>query len=207
MKHILIFLLPFVAGIVTDQLLIERPAQAQKSVETPAGGSRPSLTIGYTNVTVGMPKEEALAALSASYNIVQRNDGQRSTIMDKPIIRNGVADYTYTHVPGSVTFENGAVTEISRNWGEGQSGPAVESLWGSFWGAVTSTIPDNNERYVTVLLKAYSTKTPAYQAQTIDVRLNSHRLISISRGAFEARPVGEPSARMLANVSVEETVF
>lgn len=198
MKRALILVLPFLAGLVADRLLIERPVLGQTASN--ARITPPQLSIGYTTITVGMPKEQAIAALSA-YQLGSTKEGESTIIATKPVIRNGAPDNSNIHILGTLRFENGLVSEISRYWGTG-AGPEVERVWQALWGAVASTVPEN--RPTTVLLQTHTTRSPQHNYAEIRIVLD-HRVVSIQRGQSEFQ---EPDAvRSFSDVSIEEFVF
>ena len=123
---------------------------------------------------------------------------------DQPVLRDGV---NYLRYLGSITFENEAVAQITRNWGESEGGPEVERTWRSLWGAVTSAIPDS-QRYSPVSVRAYTTASPQVQLREIEILVTPNRAVSIEWSDIDASGVViSPTARSLSFVSVVETVF
>ena len=96
MKRAPSFLLFFVAGILTDRLLIERPvrAQTQKS---------PGLAIADTTLAVGMPKDKALGLLAA-YNVGPPGKSGRCLITTKIVSRGDVSNFS---VLRTIKFNDG----------------------------------------------------------------------------------------------------
>jgi hypothetical protein len=198
MKRALLFLLPFIAGIATDRFLAPTLAQAQT-------GRAPSLTIDDATLSVGMSKTEAVARLS-NYTLSTPHANGRSTIVGKPVVRDGINHFD---LPGSITFNNGVVTEVTRNWGGGEQSPEVERLWKSFWGVVNSSIPVG-QSYVPLSMRAYAVSSPESQSQTIDILVGAHHVVSIQRVELLLNPskmLVSPPPGGVWNVSVDETVF
>jgi hypothetical protein len=142
-----------------------------------------------------MSRREALDKLS-SYHVGGGDD--RVLIMTS-------ADPRLMQVLGSLYFVNDRVTEISRDWGEGQSGSEVESLWRSFWGVVTNHIPVDLP-YRNYAIKTSSTNSPEGQREEIDIRTDAHHMITIQRFVIGSGVVVSP-ASVPPHVSVDETVF
>ena len=193
MNRLLIVSVSFVAGLLTDRLIIERPAHAQTRPSSDAQSA--SLSIGTATITMGMSRREALDKLSR-YN-VGGND-------DHPIVMTSTDPRT-VRVLGSLYFANDRVTGISRNWGEGQSGPEIESLRRSFWGVVTNYIPTDLP-YRNYSIKTSSMNSPQGQLEGIDIRADAHHAITIQRFVTGAGEVVS-TASVPPAVSVDETVF
>ena len=77
-----------------------------------------------------MSKDEAVANL-ANYGVGNVKDGRPVLVTTKNVVRDGVNHF---RVLGNIIFENSSVKQITRDWGEGESGPEVDRLWRSFWG-------------------------------------------------------------------------
>ena len=150
-----------------------------------------------------MPKDAALAALS-EYNVVTLKERDRMTITTKPVLRDGI---NYLRFLGSITFRNSVVAEVSRSWGESESGREVQGLWKSIWGAVTNSIPDST-RYTPVSVRAYTTATPQGQWKALDILVTSNRRVSINWSDVDTSGIViSPTVHTLSFVSIEETVF
>jgi hypothetical protein len=199
MKRVAAVSLAFIAGVAADRLFVERPVLAQAS--KPATDSS-SLAIGNASIAIGMSKEKALASLSA-YNVAFLRDDQ-ATVTTRPAQRDGAS---YLRFLGDISFENGTVTQITRNRDQRESGPEIQRLWRSLWGAIATTIPDS-ERYTPVSIRAYSTTSPQSQWKKIDLLLRSNRVVSIGWADVDtAGIVISPKVSSISSVGVEETVF
>jgi hypothetical protein len=194
MKRAPIFLLVFFAGIAADRLLIPSSAQAQTRKAS-------SLAIDGIPVTVGMSRAAAVAALSG-YTVTNPVANNRALIVKTIPGRGGAFQ---TMIPGSLVIEEGIVTQITRDWGEGERGPEVERVWKSLWGALTSTIPDST-KYTALSISASAQSSPQAQTQTINVLVGAGHLVSIQRVELSNQSgiLASPSGPV---VSVDETVF
>jgi hypothetical protein len=197
MKTVLVLLLVFVAGILTDRLLVDRPVFAQIT-------NSPGLSIGDIKIAIGMSKEKALTDL-AEYNIGPPQANGRSLIVTKNVFSNEVNHFS---VLGTIAFKNGAVNELSRNWGNSEHSPEVERLWKSFWGAVTSSLPAG-QSYVPMSVRAYSVSSPDFHSDMIDLLVSSSHVVSIQRDEVINSPILSlnQSSGPSWSVSVDETVF
>ena len=171
-KRVLAILLPFIAGVAADRLLVESPVSAQ--VRSVPATSIPSLKVGEAMIMIGMSRREAMAALTRY--AVNATNGVTS-IYVKPSGRQGISGPTFL---GTITFDtNDSVSEITRSWGD-ESGPEVERLWKSFWGAITNNIPVD-QLYLPVYIRPSTHRSPQSLLETIDIRLNPNRAVSIDR--------------------------
>ncbi len=198
MKRAPSFLLFFVAGILTDRLLIERPvrAQTQKS---------PGLAIADTTLAVGMPKDKALGLLAA-YNVGPPGKSGRCLITTKIVSRGDVSNFS---VLRTIKFNDGFVTEVSRNWGNGETSPEVDRLWRSFWGAVTNSVVPGIESYQPLSIRVYTRQSPENQVQGIDILVSPNHVVSIERVEIlnPSTMLVSPPSSTIWSVSVDETVF
>jgi hypothetical protein len=177
MKRLPMFLLFFAAGILVDRLLDERFVEAQ-------GSGPASLTFEAAKVTIGMTKEKALSTLSA-YSVGPTSATERSFVMTKNAFSNGGNHFS---VLGSIKFEKGLVSSVSRNWGDGQSGMEVDKLWKSLWGATTSNF-SSSPYYRPLSMRVHADSTPQGQSQTIDMLVAPDHVVSIQRNELINSPL------------------
>jgi len=199
------------AGNVIDNAVQRKTGESiRKGYDDAQGGVSPisqdhernaeSLTVDDIPISIGLSKAEALAKLSG-YNIGTPMANGRS-IISSPSGAN------HFRIPGTIAFNNGVVTELSRNWGDGEQSPEVERLWKSFWGAVTSTV-SVGQNYVPLSMRAYAGSFPARQSQTIDILVAANHVVSTQRVELlnPSRIIISPLSGPVWSVSVDETVF
>ena len=197
-------MLAFTAGTVSDRLIVGIPVHAQTRNAPPVKPGGASLELGSATIVVGMTREEAARIISrAGYFLGASNEGRPTLVMTRAVTRNGI---THANIFGSITFENGIVTNISRNWGNPESGPEVENVRKSLWGVVANSIPID-QPFMPVYVRTYRNTSPQMRRESIDILIDKSHTITVERSEIISSDLLEPGTPLEPFISVEETVF
>jgi hypothetical protein len=183
----------FLAGIATDRLVILEPIQAQST----GYSERQTLSIGSASVSVGMSRAELERTVAGAGYRMGRGD-----VSPIYTLNGGVF-----HSLASVSFRNNVVEEVSRGWGGGQQGAAIEELFHSLWGALTTNLPESKE-FTSASVRVYRLVEPSQEFETVELGLTPHRSVTIQHGSVDPTQipgVTGPTGRV-SSVWIEERV-
>lgn len=192
-RAILFVAISFVAGGITDRLLV-RDATMVRAQQQPTS----VLIIGGESVSVGMPRDSAVAKFAERYDILPAGGGSESLF----VLEKNSASRNSGDVLGVLNFVRGKLVSAERDWGAFYSKDGIDGLWTSLDGALSQQLELNN--WSTVQIRRTQVETPQVGSRTIDIRF-PERTIQFQKGRSERAAAGAPGAHV-QTYSVSEII-